>query len=570
MEPLDAATRQAFKTALEELLTPRDEAIEYQKAHEEILGQAYGENILKHPLALLPSDLEIPQTDNASSSRLEELINTNVRLNKELRQLQEPSRISHDAPDQHTHNASRHPAASTISTTQDGDVIALQLQVNALEEKRSRLGIFLGALDNLETLPAADPDYLHPSSTTGTGSSGSGGMFEHCSPLPEMPKELMEGFTRDTSAPQHEIETMMRGLHKAVLRNKLLAQREKRKLDALREEEGGGGGMNDPSSLPADVQLHALSAVKDHLISWIETQLMQAGDEDEDEDDDGGEEQNTLGKGAGSSGHDDDGVDLDTRLGGIQQQYDNHIALRREIRSLLAEADQVSHDLEKFKGMRITASSPDDTTPDAPSSSPTAQGLSTNLNPPATLVLTPYLERLQQASREQKALVQEKSHINSTIAKQQQHMSQTIQDLVEASSLLAAYPNAAPSDSSSRRSNSRTRSSFGDATRRSGSSRNKASVATQVEPFVYSADSAKIATLEAVVDKIELGQMAVEEARGRLDEVRRFLDKPDPGEEPAPALPPSGHKRRNTEGVIIIEEKSIWSKLDGNLGLIND
>jgi len=568
MEPLDAATRQAFKATLEELLRPREEIIEHQKAHEEILSQSYGENILKHPLALLPSDLDIPQTDKTSSSRLEELIDTNVRLNKELRQLQEASRTSHEAPDQHTHNGSRRPA-STVPITQDSDVIALQLQVNALEEKRSRLSIFLDALDNLETLPAADPDYIHLSSTTGT--NGSGGMFEHCSPLPEMPKELMEGFTRDTLAPQHEIETMMQGLHKAVLRNKLLAQREKRKLDTLRREKGGDSGdMNDPSSLPEDVQLHALSAVKDHLISWIETQLMQAGDEDEGEDGGGSAEQNTLSNSAGRNGHDDEGVDLDTKLGEIQRQYDNHIALRRDIGSLLAEADQVSHDLEKFKGMRITASSPNDATADVPS--PTAQGLSTNLNPPTTLILTPYLERLQQASREQKALVQEKSHINSTIAKQQQHMAQTIQELVEASHLLGAYPNADPSNSnsnsnSSRRSTSRTRSSFGDATRRSGS-RNKASVATQVEPFVYSADSAKIATLEAVVEKIELGQMAVEEARGRLDEVRRFLDKPDHGEEPASA--PSGHRRRNTEGVIIIEERSIWSKLDGNLGLIND
>ncbi|KAH7035056.1 uncharacterized protein B0I36DRAFT_360500 [Microdochium trichocladiopsis] len=565
MEPLDPATRQAFRAALEEVLRPRDEVLDYQKAHEEILAQSYGEDILKHPLALLPPGLEVARTEGTTPSRLEELIDANIRLNKELRQLQEASRLAPDisAEDKNAHKS----AQSTPGNVQDSQVIDLQLQVNALEEKRTRLNIFLNALDRLERLPAAEPGFMHPAA-----------MFQDCSPLPDLPKELMEGFTRDTSAPQHEIETMMRGLHKAVLRNKLLAQREKRNLDAMRAESN-----IDPAGLPADVQLHALGAVKDHLIGWIESQLMQAGD-DEDEDVNGNLEDGSGSAPATRTKNHGDDVDLDTKLANIQNQYSKHISLRKDISTLLAEADHISHDLERFRGMRIADDAP--ATADTPASNSAAGSALSTLNPPATLMLTPYLEKLQQTSREQKAMVQEKSYINSSFAKQQQHMSQTIQDLVEESRLLATYPSAAPPSSSASLNGSRRSSknrSLGEATRRSAAG-TRANVASQVEPFVYSADSAKIATLEVVVENIEVGQMAVDEARAQLDVVRRFLNKSDQHDEPvgddsrsphkqAATAAASGHRRRNTEGKIMVEdhhEKSIWSKLDGNLGLIND
>ncbi|KXJ95551.1 hypothetical protein Micbo1qcDRAFT_230777 [Microdochium bolleyi] len=571
MESLDPSTRHAFRTALEEVLRPRDEALEYHQAHEQILAQAYGEAILRHPLALIPPDVDAASraTEDTTHSRLEELIDTNIRLNKELRQLQEDSRAAAGVPDpkpsvstRHVDSASRGLVANNVH---DGDVISLQLQVNALEEKRSRLNVFLNALDRLETLPAAEPEYLHPSV-----------VFRDCGPLPEMPKALMEGFTRDSSAPQHEIEAMMRGLHKAVLRNKLLAQREKRKLDAMREQEKDT--MSDPGALPAEVQLHALCAVKDHLIGWIESQLMQAGDEEEEDNGQDGEyaqHQNSseqVAKVQDGNGE----VDLDAQLAGMQGEYNEHINLRKEIAMLLAETDGVSHELEQFRGMRIADQPPSEAAqqlsrpPGSSLSSPSA------FDPPAALMLAPYLEKLQASAREQKALIQEKSHINSAVARQQQHVSQAIQDMVEESQLLKTYPNAAASDSNmdSRRSSSNTRRSFADATRAARSS--KTSVSSQIEPFIYSADSAKIATLEAVVEKIELGQLAVDEAVGRLGEVRRFLNKTDDGttaQEQGHVQAAQGHRRRNTEGKIIIAdqyEKSIWSKLDGNLGLIND
>ncbi|KAJ1331362.1 hypothetical protein MN608_04821 [Microdochium nivale] len=586
MESLDPLTTHAFRAALEKVLRPRDETIDHHSFHEQVLAQTYGEIILRHPLALLPPEVEAasrPVDEKATSSRLEELIDTNIRLNKELRQLQEASRPGPDSSDvgsvPTTTTTTTKPNTSQASpNVQDSEVIALQLQVNALEEKRSRLGIFLGALDRLETLPAAEPEFLHPSA-----------VFRACGPLPEMPGALMEGFTRDSSAPQHEIETMMRGLHKAVLRNKLLAQREKRKLDAMRERGAGRGGLADPSALPAEVQLHALTAVKDHLIGWIEAQLMEAGDEEEVDDDDVGQNsgsglpQRSSGTAAKTSNQKGE-ADLDTQLADIQREYSEHINLRKEVAMLLAETEGVSQELEQFRGMRIT----EDPAPQQSSKPPASLSQSPAFNPPAVLMLTPYLEKLQASAREQKALVQEKSHINSAVTRQQQHMSQVIHDLVEESQLLRAYPNATALDAanhrSSRRSSSNTRRSFADATRKGGSTTSKTSVSKQVEPFVYAADSAKIATLEAVVDKIELGQMAVDEAMGRLGEVRRFLNKTDADNDDdagtrgnrrdsvqIQATP--GHRRRITEGKIIIadqQEKSIWSKLDGNLGLIND
>ncbi len=108
---------------------------------------------------------------------------------------------------------------------------------------------------------------------------------------------------------------------------------------------------------------------------------------------------------------------------------------------------------------------------------------------------------------------------------------------------------------------------------------------SQIEPWISAAESAQIATLEAVFEKIEEGQIAVEDAMQALDQARKLLNK----EEPEPEETPEGQDtteqdmwigegdssgarvRKNREKKVEKQKgESIYAKLDGNLGLINE
>ncbi len=105
----------------------------------------------------------------------------------------------------------------------------------------------------------------------------------------------------------------------------------------------------------------------------------------------------------------------------------------------------------------------------------------------------------------------------------------------------------------------------------------------RVTPWVFAADSAKISTLEIVAEKIEEGQLALEGAMERLEEIDRLLGRHpagrsalsqgDPADEDiwladnAPSNKAAKARKRVEEGSHT-QAGDVWDVLDGSLGLI--
>ncbi|CAJ2501773.1 Uu.00g046260.m01.CDS01 [Anthostomella pinea] len=523
----DAWLLEQARAALEYRIRPQEEVTELRRLQAHHLSQSLGTEQLNSPLSLIDADAEITPSDvlQASAREFAEAALKNVEFRQKWTKIREAQLAAMPPP-------APTPAEDKAKVEAEAKLLELQLEVNALEEERDRLLAIEKHLVELEKMPAASPDFLDPEV-----------MYKDCPPLPELPKELMEGFTQDRTAPDQEIQELLSRLRKEDLRQKLILQRDKRKLAELKAKY-----PIDPRNLPPEVQLHALNAVKDTLINWIETMLSKAGE-------DGAESE--AGSPSKQRQTEREKFDSEAQLADIQKEFVRHLELRKEVMTAMAQLRQISINDNPLPEVVEPEKKPLPSKPD-----------------PQAFLLTPYLEQLQAISREQKGLIQEKSHINATLAKQQQDTNKVLDRLVDESQLLPKYPAAKPGD----KSNKTSSSSFSEATK-------GASVTDQVQPWLFASDSAKLATLEAVAEQVEEGQMAIDDAMEALDHVRKLLGKeaaqpPQAQTNEGPAesdlwLADEERKvggapaRKNTEKEPEREEKSIWAKLDGNLGLIN-
>ncbi|KAI0383850.1 hypothetical protein F5Y04DRAFT_22582 [Hypomontagnella monticulosa] len=520
---MDKNLQDRAREVLEHRIRPREEVVALRRHLAHDLAQSLGAEQLSSPLSLIDLDTTITPSEALQGTYREyiEAVQRNIEIRTEFAKLQE----------EHDEVATTPP--SLPEEDQQKRLLELQLEVNALERERERLGIVDKYFEELKQQSAAAPDFLDPEL-----------MFKGCTPLPELPKELMEGFTEDREAPKREIQELLSRLQSAVLRNKLLAQREKQNFEKLKAK-----NPVDPGRLPPEVQLHALNAVKDSLINWIETMLTKAGgDEDEPSSESPSKpRQGNQGK-----------FDRDAHIAEIQREYQQHIDLRKQILASVAQLEQLK---------QLKPEPPQKTAQEQESGGPIS-----SITESEAFLLTPYLEKLQAMSLEQKGLIQEKSHINGALSKQQQDLNKVLSHLVEESHLLQKYPS---------KGSDKPVSSFSEATK--GVS--KSNVTSQVEPWISAAQSAQIATLEAVFEKVEEGQLAAEDAMQALEQVRKLLNK----EEKQPEEPRgegdgaerdmwvgddenSGARVRKNREKKLEKQKaqSIYAKLDGNLGLINE
>ncbi|KAI1466833.1 uncharacterized protein F4812DRAFT_432992 [Daldinia caldariorum] len=514
------------REVLNHRIRPRDEvtAVRRRLAHD--LAQSLGAEELSSPLSLVDSETTVKPHEALQGIYREyvEAARRNIEIRSSFTALQEE------------HDAATASLPSPPEEDQQAQLLQLQIEVNALEQEHERLSIVDKYLEELNKQPAAAPDFLDPEV-----------MFKGCTPLPELPKELMEGFTQDQDAPSREIQALLARLQSAVLRNKLLAQQEKQNFEKLKAK-----NPIDPGRLPPEVQLEALNAVKDSLITWIETMLSKAG----------GEEDEASPESPRKPRQGDETFDRDAHMAEIQREYQKHVDLRKEIVASMAQLEQLNRrkpeKLEHRQQLQFDGLIPNT--------------ISTKNTASEAFLLTPYLEKLQAISREKKGFIQEKSHINASLAKQQQEFNQILEHLVQESHLLPKYP--------AKRSE-KPRQSFGSVTKGAG----KVNMTDQIEPWISAAHSAQIATLEAVFEKVEEGQVAAEDAMQALDEVRKLLNKEKVDQEEAHEEGSgaehdmwigedenSGTRVRKHREKKVEKPKgqSIYARLDGNLGLINE
>ncbi|ORY60156.1 uncharacterized protein BCR38DRAFT_350649 [Pseudomassariella vexata] len=513
--------RERVNNALDECLRPREEVMMIRRIMKQRLGQSLGTEQLKSPLSLVDIDTKVSETKDLQGLHREyiEAVRRNLKARQGFAQVQK----EHEE------------MMASLKPQKDVDtrILDLHLEVTKLRQRHDKLAAAKKYLDELQKQPAAATAFLDPKA-----------MYKDCSPLPEMPPEMVNGFAVDHESADAEIQELLQRLQKTVLRSKLMYRRDKQ-----RHTEAQTRDPVDPGNLSPEVKLHALNAVKNTLINWIESQLSKAGDEAIPDTE---KPKNPL-------------VDHKAQLAEIQNQYQRHLELRKEAMTFLAQHK------EMLKGMQEELKQSEET----PDKEPETQEIPTAKPLPTAYLLTPYVEKLRTLSREQKGLIQERSHINASLAKQQEDTKLALSHLAEESQLLLKFPSNKPTSTQNM--------SFGEATRPG----NKSSVTDQLQLWLYAADSAKITTLETVVEKVEEGMISVDNSRQTLEEICKLLNVPLPEEESgegqeAPEKDlwdPEGDDEKSKAKVTkkCVEEKeklepvkTIWEILDGNLGSINE
>ena len=506
----DFAAKRA-REALGRLLRPRGELIAERRAMAQDLAQSLGQEKLSSPLFLVdPGELiSVLNTPEEKQKMFIEAVQKNVKLQKELSRLRAEQRVGNSA------------ATSTQSSSHadaERGLLEEQLECSRLEKEHQKLEAFKRFYEELNSRPAAAPGFLDLKI-----------MFSKCAPFPELPENLVEGFTKNEEAPHRDAEELVLQLRKATFREKLILEHEQQRLNELKADHS-----SNPKNPSPEAQVAALNAVKSSLVDWIETMLSKAGEGESEEASNSPKKYN-----------ENEDLARVSKQADIKKQYERHVELRKQVMASIA---QLRHPKKLAQPLgEVSKHAPAVSVPKVPE--------------PQFYLLTPYLERLQSLSQEQKGLVQEKAHISSTIARQQQDANKALRRLAQDSRLLAKYPQPKSEKSLSSLS-------FAKATK-------SASVADQIQPWLFAADSAKIVTLEAVAEAVDEGQMSIEDAMQALHQVSILQNKgplrlPEDGDTRHAREAEGGSadsKKRTGKGD---KTKSIWTILDGNLGLINE
>lgn len=412
--------------------------------------------------------------------------------------------------------------AAQASGLNDGSRLEQHLAAIKLRRKQDRLQTLGNYLDLLGQKAAASPDFVQPEE-----------VFKGTRRLPDVPKTVMSGFTVDNDSAKSDLKALVDRLEKAVLRSKLLLKKEEQLLEEVKSR-----STATPGSISDGAKLAALNATRNELISWMETELGKASAADEfpaQEAEEGGRAEAKADK-----------VTTEEQLALIKERYASYISARKALIHLIAQSPKLSiKPPEKAPGLAESESAPP---------------------APSTHLITPYIKNLLSIAHEQKASLAQKSHLNGVLAKQTEETSKALSRLAEESQLLPDHP--------TRRRNGGHGGGLPD--------KSDHEITSLAIPWVSAADSAKLATLEAVAEKIEEGQITLEGSTKYLAEIDQLLGRNiviqdesangDATEDDiwlAETQTPRKGSKAPPKSDAAAEHRDVWSLLDGNLGLIN-
>jgi len=417
------------------------------------------------------------------------------------------------------------PRSITVPTSTDH--LEEQLMRIKLRRKQEKLKVLEKYLGLVRQKPAASHTFLDPEV-----------VFQDARPLPAIPNEVVDGLALRETTGKTDLKGLIGRLEKQVLRAKLLLKGEEQLLEEVKAR-----SKARPENISESDKLGALNTTRNELISWIESELGKASGDEPEEPDEGIEESESVPY---------DSVYVEERLESIKEKYAQYLKLRKSLLQLVGQQPQPE----------IQSQSESQTPTSAPAVLPA----------PSEYLLTPYLENLLSIAHEQKALIGQKSHFNIAIAKQLKDSCQTLDHLVEESNLLPSYPMPGGA--------SRRKLGFGDALVAPES----LDAASRVKPWVFAADSAKIATLEVVAERIEESQLALESSMRDLSEIDRLLgrrpanqsgsdetaaaDDDDIWLTEEPPAKSAGLRKHAKQPSQAPEVEDIWAILEGNLGLL--
>ncbi|KAL8350640.1 hypothetical protein RB601_001077 [Gaeumannomyces tritici] len=501
---------EAAQEALSPFIRPRDEVLHIRKILSANLASCLGNAAhdgpptplaLADPLAVIV----IPPEARGIQREYLEALNANIRARGEHQDL-----------------VARHRVPATTPAEQTTDFLTAHIVALKLRNKEARLRAISKSLELLDQRPAASTEFLDPNQ-----------IFKDSPRLPEMPREAVSSFVLDKTLSKAGLDELLDRLQKSVLRAKLLLKKEEQLLGAARKR-----SPRPVEGLAPVVKLAALTAARNELISWIETELASTSGDGAG----GGEEQHTNGDQVSETR-----ARVENQLSAIKQKYDNYVATRKQLLRAASQTHQPLMEppsIEPIHNSRLPGQAP---------------------AMPASYLLSPYLARLLTASHEQKGLILQKSHLNATIAKKTKDTCQLLDHLAEESQLLPKHhipgrPHHQPR-------------LLGDGP----GSAEGSTVAGHSRRWVVAAEASKLATLETVAEKTEEGEMALEISSRHLDEISHLLGaqtlsqdrNPDTSEGDGDIWLSQG---RSGEGPLNYNSKAkptdIWSILDGGLGVL--
>ncbi|ERS98616.1 hypothetical protein HMPREF1624_05403 [Sporothrix schenckii ATCC 58251] len=617
--PEDTARR--IQAALEPFVRPREEVAHIRRVLRAHLAACLksDDNALDGSLALidLSRDPEpLPETRGLQRAYLRAL-KANLEARREFDQrtaaaAQAASSASSTASAAAAGLDGGHDAGLSASSADGIGILQDHLTTVKLGRKRDRLQVvnrYLDALGERPVAVAAGEDYLHPEFIYGDATTT----------LPSVPKAVVDGLaedemeraaatskdaTRSDAARQvvaADLERLVAQLEKSALRAKLVLRREEKRLAAAKER-----SSRMSTSPSAASKLQALGVARNELIAWMEAELSNAGDEvDEDEEAAESSRQlrqsllhgNEVVSGVGGLGGSDKKVQLEDKLDGIRDKYNQYVEARRALVATvgtMAPSDEgatkaaapnplfanMPQLLPNSGGDRTATAA---TTPSTPTAA-TAQSPSAAQAPkPAVsgaekaaalgnLLLAPYFERLLAVARDQKADISHKAHYNVLLAKRLKDTCQMLDHLADESQLLPRFGAANNGGGSGgARGGAALLRKKGLLAPEQGTTAAAAEGASQrAAAWTNAADSAKIATFEAVFEKVEEGQVALERATQSLVEAELLLGRNPEDEGDGDGDGDDGKKGGTRKPGARQKQKSgdIWAKLDGELGLL--
>lgn len=420
----------------------------------------------------------------------------------------------------------RSDAEPSTTPEQGPDYVQEHLAAIRLRQQHEKLQAIEKGFNLLAQKPAASTGFLDPEE-----------IFKDSRELPNVPKELVTALTLDKTAQGPQLKDLNDQLEKHVLRAKLLLRHEEQLLEKVKSR-----STVRPESITASAKLEALNRTRAELINWIETELRKAS----------GDDANVDGHDAQKQRPPTDSIRMEEQLASIKEKYTQYVEARQSLLHLATQQPKPT--------IKPPAEEKKPGVPPAPAPTPIEH------------LLSPYLEQLLSLSHEQKGLITQKSHLNAAISKQLKEISLILDHLAEESHLLPAHPmpGVPPPNAA-----------FADVMAAAGGP----GPSSRVKPWVFAADSAKISTLEAVAEKIEEGQIALEGSMRTLGEIDQLLGQ-YPGDQKGveggaaeedlwladgrPSGKTAGTRKHTSRKVVDkpTRPKTVWDTLDGNLGLL--
>ena len=508
-------TLHKFQSSLEPFIKPREQVNYIRRILAIYLGSCSHGGLVKRPLSLVDLSYEVSHGNELKGLHRDyiDAVKANVAAQQQFEEVR---------------HVAREVDVGVTAQITNSDVLATHVHLAKLRQKRDRLLAIQRCLNSLAEKDASSADFLNIDN-----------LFCDASPIPNVPKEVVNSIVAEQSTSQFDLKGRTGQLEKTVLRAKLLLRQEEQRLLQVKANVcSTSKGANNA------LRLEALHATRNELIRWIETEL--------DKTPASASEAEAQDPSSGSERLHRDHIKITQKLEDIKEKYAQYLDFRKQLLAMVAHRPAGTTALEPSLRPQLTTHGNDST------------------STPIGHLLTPYIEGLLSISRDQKAMIGQKSHMKSALGKQSKDACQVLGHLAEESQLLPLYP---LKDSLRRRSGL-----WNELTSKTA---DRPDLSNRIKPWIFAADAAKIATLECVTETVESGQVALENSMKALQGIDGLLgqgdgrheleDHADTTEEAFWLSPGGRGQRKHTEHKVhsgSVDEQDIWSVLHGNLGLL--